>query len=131
MGYHRSFRHIRTHVLCEQPDREQVYAALREGHCYIAVDSVAPAKGFRFEADDLPMGAEAPAAPRTLRAQTPADARLRLLRDGEEIATADGRDLEQRVDAPGVYRVEALRRSKGRERTWILSNPIYLRSGSE
>jgi hypothetical protein len=26
-----------------------------------------------------------------------------------------------------VYRVEAQRWSKGRERTWILSNPIYLR----
>ncbi|MEA2400493.1 MAG: hypothetical protein QOK00_896, partial [Thermoleophilaceae bacterium] len=35
--------------------------------------------------------------------------------------------LETEVEAPGVYRVEALRRSHGRERTWILSNPIYLR----
>jgi hypothetical protein len=131
MAYHRSFRHIRTHVLCEQPPGpEAVYAALRDGRCYIAVDSVAPAKGFRFEADDLPMGAEAPAGTRTLRAQAPLEARLRLLCDGQEIATAAGRVLEQRVEAPGVYRVEALRRSKGRERTWILSNPIYLRSGS-
>jgi hypothetical protein len=128
MAYHRSFRHIRTHVLCEgPPDAEQVYAALRDGRCYIAVDSVGPAKGFRFEADDLPMGAEAPAAPRTLRAHVPRDARLRLLRDGAEIAAVDGRALEQRVEEPGVYRVEALRRRGGRERTWIMSNPIYLR----
>ena len=28
---------------------------------------------------------------------------------------------------PGVYRVEAYRDAHGRERTWILSNPIYLR----
>jgi hypothetical protein len=104
-----------------------VYTALREGRCYIAVDSVAPAKGFRFEADDLPMGAEAPAGPRTLRASVPRDARLRLLRDGSEIAAADGRELEREVEAPGVYRIEALRRRGGRERTWILSNPIYLR----
>ncbi len=68
MGYHRSFRYIRTHVLCEaaptgeRTDREAVYEALRAGRCYIAVDSIAPARGFTFEADDLPMGAEAPAA---------------------------------------------------------------------
>jgi hypothetical protein len=129
MAYHRSFRHIRTHVLCEEPPgAEGVLAALRAGRCYIAVDSIAPAKGFRFEADDLPMGAEAPASARTLRAEAPREARLRLLRDGVEIAAAEDRALEQRVDAPGVYRVEALRRHRGRERTWILSNPIYLRA---
>jgi len=128
MSYRRSFRFIRTHVLCDgPPDREQVYAALRSGRCYIAVDSIAPAKGFSFEADDLPMGAEAPAGRRTLTARTPADARLRLLRDGVEIANGVGLSLEATVEEPGVYRVEATRRSKGRERTWILSNPIYLR----
>jgi hypothetical protein len=128
MSYRRSFRFIRTHVLCEGPlDREQVFAALREGRCYIAVDSIASAKGFAFEADDLPMGAEAPADRRRLTARTPADAHLRLLRDGAEIATATGRSLEADIEQPGVYRMEARRRHKGRDRTWILSNPIYLR----
>jgi hypothetical protein len=134
MGYQRSFRFIRTHVLCEEAptgelehDREQVYAALRRGRCYIAVDSIAPARGFRFEADDLPMGAEGPVARRTLRAHVPRPARLRLLRDGVELASAAGGSLEYEVDEPGVYRVEAYRHARGRERTWILSNPIYLR----
>jgi hypothetical protein len=127
MSYRLSFRHIRTHVLARERSREEVYAALREGRCYIAVDSVAPASGFVFEASDLPMGAEAPAGRRRLSAHTPLDARLRLLRDGAEIATASGRSLDAEVEEPGVYRVEALRSSKGRERTWILSNPIYLR----
>jgi hypothetical protein len=91
MSYRRSFRFIRTHVLCEGPlDREQVFAALREGRCYIAVDSIASAKGFAFEADDLPMGAEAPAGRRRVTARTPADAHLRLLRDGAEIAAVSG-----------------------------------------
>ena len=134
MAYRRSFRFIRTHVLCDEApagelehDRALVFDALREGRCYIAVDSLAPARGFRFEADDLPMGAEAPAGPRTLRVRTPLPARIRLLRDGEEIATAAGTLLDQEVEEPGVYRVEALRRAAGRERTWIISNPIYLR----
>ena len=134
MAYRRSFRFIRTHVLCEEApsrdlehDREQVYGALRTGRCYIAVDAIAPARGFRFEADDLAMGAEAPAGRRTLRVRTPLPARLRLFRDGEEIAAAEGTLLDREVEEPGVYRVEALRRAKGRERTWILSNPVYLR----
>ena len=128
MSYRRSFRFIRTHVLCEGPlDREQVFAALREGRCYIAVDSIASAKGFAFEADDLPMGAEAPAGRRRLTARTPAEAHLRLQRDGAEIAAVSGRELTAEVEQPGVYRVEVRRRHKGRDRTWILSNPIYLR----
>jgi hypothetical protein len=127
MAYHRSFRFIRTHVLARERTREEVYAALREGRCYIAVDSIANATGFAFEANDLPMGAEAPAGRRTLSARTPADAHLRLLRDGAEIASATGRELRADVEEPGVYRVEATRSHKGRQRTWILSNPIYLR----
>jgi hypothetical protein len=138
MAYRRSFRFIRTHVVCEEApsgelerDRDQVYGALRAGRCYIAVDSVAPAKGFRFEADDLPMGAEAAAGTRrTLRVKVPLPARLRLLRDGAEVDGATSDELEREVDEPGAYRVEAYRRSKGRERTWILSNPIYLREVS-
>ncbi len=43
------------------------------------------------------------------------------------IAEREGTTLEHEVEEPGVYRVEALRRARGRERTWILSNPIYLR----
>jgi hypothetical protein len=134
MSYRRSFRQIRTHVLCDaaptrelEHDREQVYRSLRAGRCYIAVDAIAPARGFTFEADDLPMGAEAPAGRRTLRAQLPLPARLRLLRSGEEIAAAEGTALEHEVEQPGAYRVEAYRHARGRERTWILSNPIYLR----
>jgi len=128
MAYHRSFRHIRTHVLARERTPDGVYGALRDGRCYIAVDSIAPANGFAFEADDVPMGAEAPAGRRTLTVRTPADASIRLLRDGTEIATADGRELSAEVEDPGVYRVEALRRKHGRERTWILSNPVYLRA---
>ena len=134
MGYARSFRFIRTHVLCSQApsgelehDREVIYAALREGRCYIAVDAIAPARGFAFEADDLTMGQEAPAGRRTLRARTPLPARLSLLRDGRPVATREGTSLEHETEEPGVYRIEAQRWSKGRERTWILSNPIYLR----
>ena len=56
-----------------------------------------------------------------------APARLRSVRDGAEVRDPRGDTLEHRADAPGVYRVEAYRDAHGRERTWVLSNPIYLR----
>jgi hypothetical protein len=140
MAYKRSFRYLRTHLLLErplegtlEPDRDAVYAALRAGRAYIAMDSLAPARGFRFWSEGEPpllMGDEGPAGDggRTLRARLPQPARVRLLRDGREISTADGATtLEHRVDSPGVWRIEAFLHAHGRERTWIISNPIYLR----
>jgi hypothetical protein len=137
MAYKRSFRYLRTHLLVAEPltrdvdaDRAAVLGALRAGHAYIAVDSIAPARGFRFWAEGdgvLEMGDQATAGDWTLRVQVPDGARLRLLRDGKEVATGAGLSLQHRTEAPGVYRVEAYRDAHGRERTWILSNPIYLR----
>ena len=140
MSYRRSFRQIRTHVLCEEPltgeldhDRRQVYGALREGRCYIAVDALAPAAGFRFWAEgpdgELQMGAEAPAGPYSLHVLLPSPARVRVLRDGKEIAARDASALVVDVDEPGVYRAEAYLERHGRERTWVLSNPVYIKWG--
>ena len=138
MSYARSFRFLRTHVLCEEllsgdldHDRAQVYAALREGRCYLAMDAVAPARGFAFWAEGsagaLVMGNEGEAGEWVLRAQLPRPASLRLLRDGAEVASVRGAELSHSAEGPGVYRVEARLPAHGRERTWILSNPIYLR----
>jgi hypothetical protein len=142
MAYARSFRHLRTHVLCERAlagevtaDREQVYHALRAGRCYLAMDSLAPASGFAFWAESdgtvLSMGTEIEAgdgaAGWTLRARTPVGAALRLLRDGQVAASTFGGTIDLEGEGRGVYRVEARLRSAGRDRTWILSNPIYIR----
>jgi hypothetical protein len=127
MSYKRSFRQIRTHVLTDEAltgelghDRDQVYAALRAGRCYIAVDALAPAKGFEFWAENgdrrVEMGDEAPAGDWTLRVALPAEAEVRFFRDGTWIDSP-------RADEPGVYRVEAHRADK----TWVISNPVYLR----
>jgi hypothetical protein len=140
MGYARSFRQLRTHVLTAEPltgevehDGVQVYGALREGRCYIAAHALAPARGFRFWASaggrDVAMGGEAPAgaADWELHVSLPRPADVRLVRDGERVAEAVGAELEHRAAGPGVYRVEARVEAFGAERTWILSNPIYLR----
>lgn len=121
MGYARSFAQLRTHVLCEElptgsldHDAEQVFSALRDGRCYIAADALAPAKGFLFwrEGDGL-------------RVRAPRRAELRLLRDGQLVASeVDAAGLTAAIEEKGSYRVEAYLRAYGRRRTWILSNPI-------
>ena len=130
MSYARSFRYLRTHVLSREPlsgelepDRASVFEALGEGRCYIARDSLAPARGFAFWADGVVMGEEAEHDGQTLRVSLPRPAELRLFRDGRPLETVAGSRLERRTEAPGVYRVEA--HLDGR--TWIISNPIYLR----
>ena len=137
MGYARAFRQLRTHVMCAElpsgslsSDRALVYDALREGRCYIAVDALAPARGFAFWASEgVPMGAQAAFEGQTLHARLPRPAsELRLLRDGSVVASArDAAALDYEASAPGVYRVETRLTYRGRALTWILSNPIYLR----
>jgi hypothetical protein len=139
MSYKRSFSYLHTHVLVESEptgqlvqDRDAIYGALRAGHAYIAMDALAPARGFRFTAGgpngDLTMGDEAPAHQWNLSATTPRPARIRLIRNGSEVASTEhDTTLDYRANAAGVYRIEAYLNAHGRERTWILSNPIYLR----
>jgi hypothetical protein len=140
MAYERSFRHLRTHLLSDTPlngdldaDRDAIYGALRAGRAYIAVDSLAPARGFRFWAEGAEgrraeMGDETSAAEWVLQVRTGRAARVRLLRDGEAVAETHGDALEYWTDSPGVYRVEAYLEAHGRARTWVLSNPIYVRA---
>ena len=134
MSYHRSFRQLRTNVLVRESldgnlehDRELVFEALREGRCYIAAHAVAPGRGFRFSAEGVEMGAEAPFADQELHVELPRPAEVRLLRDGHEVAAGQGPALSHRAEGPGVYRVEAYLETYGQRRTWILSNPVYLR----
>jgi hypothetical protein len=140
MAYRRSFRHLRTHLLAGVPlsgdldhDREVVYGALRSGRAYLAIDSLAPARGFRFWAEasergTAEMGDETAVGEWVFHIRTPRAARLALLRDGEQVGGTSGTVLEHWSDEPGVYRVEAYMDAHGRERTWILSNPIYVRA---
>jgi hypothetical protein len=142
MSYRRSFRLLHTHALLDRPfsgsgdeDRAALYGALRAGRAYIARDALALAHGFAFwcerDADrPLVMGDEATGVngEAVIRGRLPRPARVRLLRDGREVAGGTALEhLEHRVEARGVYRLEAYLEVEGRERTWILSNPIYLR----
>jgi hypothetical protein len=138
MSYRRSFSHLRTHVLLDRPrrgeaaaDRDAVYAALRAGRCYLALDSLGRANGFVFAmhgVDAVAMGGEARwAEGQVLEARVPRPAELTLLRDGELVARVHATMLGHAVERPGTYRLEARLHAHGAWRTWIVSNPVYLR----
>ena len=138
MPNERYFGLLRTYALCEQPpsrnlaaDSAAVLESLREGRCYLGIDGVAPARGFRYwgeSTDDvIVMGSEHAAGDWALRAVVPRAAEITLLRDGDVVARSRGRELEHRTNEPGAYRIEVKLEIHGRIRPWIYSNPIYLR----
>ena len=139
LPYDYLFRCINTHLLSGQPltgdvelDKATIYKALKAGCGFVGYEQPAPVAGFTFWASSgdkaAIMGQDLDLEDRVeLRATTPAEARLHLLRDGETVARTQGDRLALVSHEPGVYRVEAYRRFAGKERGWIYSNPIYVR----
>jgi hypothetical protein len=136
-GYRELFDVVHSYVLLEAPltgdlehDRAAVLEALERGRSYIGVSALGDATGFYFVAEKgerrVAMGETvAPEPGLRLRAggRIPAGTRLHLLRDGVQVAEAEG-SLEMEAKTPGVYRVEA--RVPGWDVPWVLSNPIYV-----
>jgi hypothetical protein len=138
LPYELCFRAVNTHILVPEPltgeithDRALILDALRQGHCWIGYDLLATTIGFRFLARQPSasaiMGDTLPAGERTsFEVYLPRPGLIRLLRDGQIIASAYDRELCFTSGQPGVYRVEVYRRAWGRRRGWIFSNPIYV-----
>jgi hypothetical protein len=135
MGYAQTFGLLRTHALLEMPvtpgeDAPEASAlvlrALAAGHCFLARDSLADATGFTFGPG---MGDERPfEEPLELVAVAPRECTMRLWHDGELAAEVrDTTQLHHIADGVGVWRVSAHLEHAGRERTWVLTNPVYLR----
>lgn len=133
------FRAVNTHVLTSQPltgevntDRRRLFLAIRRGNCFVGYDLPAPTRGFRFRASSDDGEAQMGDSISTrfgvaLQIRAPRRCRLRLLRDGEILE--EWEDQEQTiktVQSAGAYRVEAYLPFAGKERTWIVSNPIYI-----
>jgi hypothetical protein len=135
VAHRRTFRLLRTHLLCERPvsgvldaDRASVLAALRAGAAWLHCPFVAPAEGARAWAEGgegrtVAIGGEMPAGPAVLRVRLPRRAEIRVLRDGLPVANTSSAELDLTVNHPGAYRVEA--RIDGS--LWLLSNPVHLR----
>lgn len=110
-SYREVFATLSTHVLAERLDEESLVEAFRAGRTYVSFDIYGEGTGFDFRAEGggAPVfggGAIATGPGVQLRVHTPADGRIRLLRDGVEVRRQDGRELMLTAPAPGVYRVE-------------------------
>jgi hypothetical protein len=135
------FRALNTYICLTEPlsgdykqAKEQVYAALGGGSCYISLDQLHCGQGFSYHAagsgKEILMGDEtAFTAPLTVHVFSPAKRSLiRLLQNGKVVRNECGQNLRHRVTAPGVYRAEVYYHPRcGPPRPWIYSNPIYLR----
>ncbi len=138
--YEFHFRTVNTHVMVSEilsgdlnSDKKLIYEAMAAGHCYVGYDLPAPTRGFNFTAQgkeiNVIMGDELPAKGGvTLQAKLPAQAEIRLLKDGNIIQTWKNQlSCTHITTESGVYRIEAYRRYLGKLRGWIYSNPIYVR----
>lgn len=138
--YEFHFRTVNTHVILTEPlsgeantDKNLIYEAISQGHCFIGYDLPAPTRGFTFTAQGLEksviMGDELPAKNGvTLQAKIPSEAEMRMLKNGEVIQTWKNKlSFAHITTESGVYRVEVYRRYLGKLRGWIYSNPIYVR----
>lgn len=137
--YVRSFRNVCTHVLASELTEVAIRDALRAGRAYVAHDWMADPTGFRFavtsgsrggtEAVAGWMGDELPFRPGlvlTARFPVPCD-RIRLLRNGVQVASGRGDHFDFPASEPGVYRIEGWLKLDAEERCWLFGNPIYLR----
>jgi hypothetical protein len=131
--YERSLRYVATHILAHEMNEAAVRDALKQGHAYVAHDWLCDATGFAFvarsgsanlgiEGDEIKLREKL-----TLTAMTPVKCRLRLIRNGEVIRTANTDRIDFEPKSAGVYRIEAWLEVDGEQRPWIYSNPVYVR----
>lgn len=135
--YYHCFRCINTHLTLKErlsgdfiKDKTEIIQALRMGRCFVGYDFFKNSRGFRFVADAngqiKHMGERVPAKGTALKVDTPANAKVVLIKDGKSYLQATGSRHRFAQLKPGIYRVEAEHRHGLGYRAWIYSNPIYL-----
>jgi hypothetical protein len=135
--YHVFFHDLSTHILAKELSETAIRDALRAGHAYVAFDWMCDPTGFAFGArrDGAPpgelaavMGDEASLdGDLRLVAEFPVACDYRIIKNGHVAHEGQGRDVEFTPDGPGAYRIEGRLTIDDELRTWILSNPVYVR----
>ena len=129
--YPRSLRYVNTHLLAQDNSEAALLGALREGRAFVAFDLLADTRGFVFFADAdgrrATMGEEVAFTPGLrLKGEAPLSARWTVLRDGEVVATLEGRSLDWPVPGAGNYRVELAIKPGAEWLDWIYANPVRI-----
>lgn len=129
--YEVSFRYVGTHLLARDGTEAALFDALLRGRAYVSFDWIADPSGFRYFGrtpdGTVEMGEAVKAGQQlqlSVRPSMPCE--IRLLRDGEAVASVEGAELAYETREPGVYRAECRVRVAGEPRVWIYSNPIYV-----
>ena len=144
-SYEASFRTLSVHVRPEQAltgeaakDAVSVLGALRRGHAYTVVDAIASPPFFQFTASNEQGAARegdeiVAAGPLTLRvlSNAPPEFTTTVFQGTRVFSTGHhGSDLVVPAPpTPAVYRVEIRATDRPGSPAWIVSNPIYARSG--
>ena len=138
--YEWHYQTINNHLTLNEPlsgdadaDIRQIVRAFNAGNFFIGYDLPMPTTGFRFygsgatrqilmgEVTDLSTSI-------TLQISLPSIARTVLYRNGVSVAEwGNNEKCTYFVTEPGVYRSQCYIRYLGKERNWIISNPIYIR----
>jgi len=125
--YRAIFPVLNLHILLDAPPaadfaaaRAQIFAALRRGSFYSAIDGAAEARGFRFRRDGPVLRVSAPFsfAHETV-----------IIHDGRVIHRSPETELALPLAGPGVYRVEVFLRERSPLDggvPWITANPITI-----
>ncbi|NBQ89802.1 MAG: histidinol phosphatase, partial [Betaproteobacteria bacterium] len=126
-----SLRYVNTHLLAQDNSEAALLGALREGRAFVAFDLLADTRGFVFFADAdgrrATMGEEVAFTPGLrLKGEAPLSARWTVLRDGEVVATLEGRSLDWPVPGAGNYRVELAIKPGAEWLDWIYANPVRI-----
>jgi hypothetical protein len=137
------FSCVNTHVLLPQPltgdaekDKTAIYRAVRAGNCFISYDLIDDSRGFRFSAHGqaaatIMGGTIKLGSGVTLQAKVATRCHLKMVHNGKVIAEVKDREnITVTAQQPGAYRVEVWQEFMGQERTWLLSNPIYIEDSS-
>lgn len=136
--YEWHLKSLRTHIMTPKKlsgelnlDRQMVWDALRQGHCFLGYDLPHPTDGFRFTCNTEDglfwMGDTVSArSGLTLQARLPIRTHIRLIKDGKVIKEHHDREVLTHITTePGIFRIEAYIDYHNRHRAWIFSNPIY------
>ena len=137
--YETIFRAMRNHVLLDSGKAlttENLLQALKNGHCFVGVDSLSDTNGFSFSAETASerktMGDEIALTENlNLKASAPQVARFAVFKNGEKIyEQADTAQINFSVKEKGTYRAEVYLDALGApfdQMPWIISNPIYVK----